>query len=35
MEVKNDGSWLFILKDNKCVNLLTKKLDKVLNIFEY
>ena len=34
MEVKNDGSWLFILKDNKCVNLLTKKLDKVLNIFE-
>ena len=34
MVVKNDGSWLFILKDNKCVNLLTKKLDKVLNIFE-
>ena len=34
MEVKNDGSWLFIMKDNKCVNLLTKKLDKVLNIFE-
>jgi len=34
MQVKNDGSWLFIMKDNKCVNLLTKKLDKVLNIFE-
>ena len=34
IEVKNDGSWLFIMKDNKCVNLLTKKLDKVLNIFE-
>ena len=34
MGVKNDGSWLFIMKDNKCVNLLTKKLDKVLNIFE-
>ena len=34
MEVKNDGSWLFIMKDNKCVNLLSKKLDKVLNIFE-
>ena len=34
MKVKNDGSWLFVLKDNKCVNLLTKKLDKVLNIFE-
>ena len=34
MQVKNDGSLLFIMKDNKCVNLLTKKLDKVLNIFE-
>ena len=34
MEVKNDGSWLFIMKDNKCFNLLTKKLDKVINIFE-
>ena len=34
MQVKNDGSWLFIMKDNTCVNLLTKKLDKVLNIFE-
>ena len=34
IEVKNDESWLFIMKDNKCVNLLTKKLDKVLNIFE-
>ena len=34
MEIKEDGSWLFVMKDNKCVNLLTKKLDKVLNIFE-
>ena len=34
MKVKNDGSWLFIMKDNKCLNLLTKKLDNVLNIFE-
>ena len=34
IKVKNDGSWLFLLKDKKCVNLLTKKLDKVLNIFE-
>ena len=34
MKVKNDGSWLFTMKDDKCVNLLTKKLDKVMNIFE-
>ena len=34
MEVKNDGSWLFIMKDKKCVNLPTNKLYKVLNIFE-
>ena len=34
MEVKNDGSWFFIMKDKKCVNLPIKKLYKVLNIFE-
>ena len=34
MKVKNDGSWLFTMKDDKCINLLTKKLDKVMNIFE-
>ena len=34
MKVKNDGSWLFRMKDDKCVNLQTKKLDKVMNIFE-
>ena len=34
MKVKSDGSWLFIMKDNKCINLPTKKLDKILNIFE-
>ncbi len=34
MQVKSDGSWLFLTKDDKCVNLITKKLDKVINIFE-
>ena len=34
MKVKKDGSWLFVMKDNKCLNLPTKKLDNVLNIFE-
>lgn len=32
--IKNDDDWLFVLNDGKCVSVLTKKLDKVLNIFE-